>query len=157
MNAKIEVKELPEMKLAGITHTGEFDKTPGIYEKLFQWAGDKELLNNPNFKAVTIYHDNPKITQLTKSRWSVCITIDNDIATDGEVRQISIPKGKYAIGHFEITSESFPKAWESMPIWVIENGYKFKDGYYPPFEIFHNDYKTHPEQKFIVDICIPIE
>ena len=25
------------------------------------------------------------------------------------------------------------------------------------FEIYHNDHKTHPEQKFIIDICIPLK
>jgi AraC family transcriptional regulator len=36
----------------------------------------------------------------------------------------------------------------------VENGYKkaAKD----PFEIYHNNAQKHPENKFIVDFCIPI-
>lgn len=155
MNAQIEVKELPEMKLAGIMHIGKPQKIGNTYERLFKWAYSKGITNNHDFKAVTIYHDNPNITEASKVRQSACVTINGDFSADGETGKLVIQKGRFAIGHFEISPVQFPKAWESMCVWVIENGYYFRDGDY--FEIYHNDYRTHPQQKFIVDICIPIE
>jgi AraC family transcriptional regulator len=155
MNSQIEVKELPEIKLAGIMHIGKPEKIDNTYETLFKWAYSKGITNFPDFKAVTIYHDNPRITETSKVRQSACVTINGDFSTDGEISKLVIQKGRFAIGHFEISPVQFPKAWESMCVWVIENGYAFKDGDY--FEIYHNDSRTHPEQKFIVDICIPIE
>ena len=155
MNAQIEVEKLQEIKLAGIMHIGEFDRISNTYKKLFGWASQKGLLNSPNFKAVTLYHDNPKVTPTSKVRLSTCVTINEDIKAEGEVRQILIQAGNYALGHFEITADAFAKAWDSMCIWVVENGYSFRDGDY--FEIYHNDHRTHPEKKFIVDICIPVE
>ena len=88
-------------------------------------------------------------------RFSTCVTISENINPDGEIRQINLKKGIYAVGHFEVKAEEISKAWKSMCIWVIENGYKFRDGDY--FEMYHNDHRTHPEQKFILDICIPLE
>lgn len=156
MNANMEVKELSEIKLAGITSFGDFENTQSTYERLFGWAVEKELLNNPDLKVVTIYYDNPKVTEMSKVRHSECITVNNDFVAEGEISKISIPKGKYVTGHFEIPAgPSFQKAWDSVYLWVIENGYKFRDGSY--FELYYNDHRTHPEQKFIVDICIPIE
>lgn len=155
MNAQIEIKELEEVKLAGIMHIGNFSEIANTYEKLFQWASQKELLDKQNIKAVTIYHDNPKVTPMSKVRLSACVTINKDMNAEGEIRQILIRKGSYVIGHFEITADVFQKTWDSMCVWVIENGYDFRDGDY--FEMYHNDPKTHPEQKCIVDICIPIE
>lgn len=155
MNAQIEVKELPEIKLAGIMHIGEPNKIDNTYERLFKWAYSKGITNSPDFKAVTIYHDNPRITETSKVRQSACVTINGDISADGDIGKLAIQKGIFAIGHFEITPVQFQKVWESMCVWTIENGYTFRDGEY--FEIYHNDCKTHPEQKFIVDICVPIE
>jgi DNA gyrase inhibitor GyrI/AraC-like DNA-binding protein len=155
MNAQIEVKELPEIKLAGIMHIGKPDKIGNTYERLFKWAYSKGITNSCDFKAVTIYHDNPRITETSKVRQSACVTINEDFPEDGEIGKLIIQKGRFAIGHFEISPVQFQKAWESMCVWVIENGYSFRDGHY--FEIYHNDYRKHPEQKFIVDICIPIE
>ncbi|WP_103070382.1 AraC family transcriptional regulator [Aquimarina sediminis] len=155
MNAHIEVKKLQEIKLAGITHIGKFDEIGNTYERLFKWASQKRLLNSKNLKAITIYHDNPKVTQMSKVRLSTCITIDKDISAEGEVKPILIQSGHYAVGHFEITADLFQKAWDSMCVWVLENGYNFRDSDY--FEIYLNDHKTHPEQKFVIDICIPVK
>lgn len=155
MNAQIEVKELPEIKLAGIMHIGKPEKIANTYERLFKWAYSKGITNSPDFKAVTIYHDNPRITEASKVRQSACVTINGDFSAEVEIGKLVILKGRFAIGHFEISPVQFPKAWESMCVWVIENRYSFRDGDY--FEIYHNDYRTHPEQKSIVDICIPIE
>ncbi len=155
MNAQITVKELQEIKLAGIMHIGEFDKIGNMYQRLIEWGNKKEMLSLSDFKAITIYHDNPNITQISKVRYSACITINKEFKTEGEIRPLTIQRGNYVIGNFEIEAKDFPKAWESMCIWVLDNNYRFRDGDY--FEVYLNDHKTHPEQKFIVDICVPIE
>lgn len=155
MNSKIEVKHLQRMKLAGIMQIGEMAEIQQAYERLFNWAETKGLLKNTNLKAVTIYHDNPRITVESKVRQSACITVEKDTHPEGDIRKVEIEEGFYVIGRFEITPDDFKKVWDSMIIWVIESEYKFRDGDY--FELFHNDSRTHPEQKFIVDICIPID
>lgn len=40
-------------------------------------------------------------------------------------------------------------------IWLNKNGYKTTDR--NCFEIYYNDPKTHPENKFILDMCIPVD
>ncbi|GAA3634491.1 AraC family transcriptional regulator [Flavivirga jejuensis] len=155
MNARITVKELEEIKLASIMHIGEFDKIGNMYQRLMKWGHTKKVLPTSDFKAITIYHDNPNVTQISKVRYSACVRVSKDINAEGEIRPFTIPKGNYAVGNFEIEANDISKAWESMSIWVIENNYNFRDGVY--FEVYLNDHKTHPEQKFIIDICIPIE
>jgi AraC family transcriptional regulator len=48
----------------------------------------------------------------------------------------------------------FPNSWASLYAWMNTNGYKTTNQ--DPFEIYHNDYQTHPEKKFIVSMYIPI-
>jgi len=98
---------------------------------------------------------NPNVTEASKLRFSAGITINHDIKSEGEIRSINIPKGLYVTARFEIKAEEISTAWKSMCIWVIENNYEFRDSNY--FEIYLNDHKTHPEQKFILDICIPLQ
>lgn len=155
MNAQITIKELPAIKLASISHIGEFDEMGNMYQRLMEWGRQKKVLATSDFKAITIYHDNPNVTQASKLRFSACVTINQSIKADGEIRQLTLQKGIYVLGHFEVKAEEISKAWKSMSIWVIENGYEFRDGDY--FEMYHNDHRTHPAQKFIVDICIPLE
>ncbi|WP_420574545.1 AraC family transcriptional regulator [Kordia sp.] len=155
MNAQITVKQLQEIKLAGIMRIGAFEKIGESYQKLMEWGYNHHVLDTSNFKAITIYHDNPNITQISKVRHSACVTINKAIKAEGEIRPLAIQKGNYVIGNFTIDANEFPKAWKSLSVWIMENGYEFRDGDY--FEIYLNDHETHPKKKFIVDICIPIE
>jgi DNA gyrase inhibitor GyrI/AraC-like DNA-binding protein len=155
MNAKFEVKEMPALNLARISHLGDYEGIVGAYDKLFKWAGAKGLMNHPDFKAVTLYHDNPSVTEVSKIRQSACITVDDTVKGEGEVGIINTQKAKYAVGSFEIKVTEFENAWTSISIWVPENGYDFADGDY--YELYHNDHTQHPEKKFILDICVPVK
>lgn len=155
MNAQIVITQLQEIKLAGITQLGEFEKMEKMFQRLMEWGFSKQVLPQMGFKAITIYHDNPHVTQLEKVRFSACVTINKDVEAEGDIRPLSIEKGLFAVGRFEIKPDDFAMAWKNMTLWVIENGYEFRDGDF--FEIYHNVHKSHPEQKFILDICIPLE
>nr|MBP6557841.1 AraC family transcriptional regulator [Flavobacterium sp.] len=66
MNATIEIKELPKMDWAFITHIG-VDGLDTAYGKLLQWAIPKGLVGN-DLKMGRIYHDSFKITDPAKVR-----------------------------------------------------------------------------------------
>ena len=157
MNAKIEIKMMPEIHLASMRHVGAFDQIGLVYGKLFQWAGPKGLLANPNLKTATVYHDDPSVTDIEKLRQSACITVENPIQAEGEILPYTLKEGKYAVGRFEITDQEFEKAWNSMCVWVEENGYEEEELNGNYYELYHNNHMEHPERKFILDICIPVK
>ena len=68
---------------------------------------------------------------------------------------MTVEGGKYAVGRFEIPTEGFGEAWDSMCGWMANSGIMPGDGY--SFEIYHNDYREHPEKLHIFDICIPVK
>ncbi|TYA74605.1 AraC family transcriptional regulator [Seonamhaeicola marinus] len=155
MNAQIAVTQIEDLKLAAITGIGNFNEITSKFQKLFEWGHRNKILAHEDFKTITIYHDNPHVTDLSKVRYSACVTIRENFKAEGDIRPLTISEGDYAIGHFEIDSKEFSKAWKSMSNWVMENGYQFRDADY--FETYLNDYKDHPEQKHIINIFIPIE
>ncbi|MFS2342377.1 GyrI-like domain-containing protein, partial [Bacteroides thetaiotaomicron] len=83
------------------------------------------------------------------------IIVEGDVKGEGEIGNLVIPGGKYAVGHFELGTEDFEKAWNTMCKWFTESGYQQGDGC--TYELYHNSHRTHPENKHIVDICIPIK
>ncbi|WP_350287227.1 AraC family transcriptional regulator [uncultured Croceitalea sp.] len=153
MNAKIEVRETPKLKLAGVTHVG-VNGIENAFEKLARWAVPKGLLKNSEAKMGRLFYDSFKITAPNKVRMSVFLATDEPFETEGEIYRLTINSAKCIVGRFEITPGEFEKAWTSLFIWMNENGYK-KGGEHP-FEIYHNDYREHPEHKFLVDLYIPI-
>ncbi len=80
---------------------------------------------------------------------------DEPFKTEGEIHKSTIKEGTYILGRFEISSDGFKKAWSGLFIWINENGYKKAEG--NAFEIYHNDFREHPEKTFVVDMYIPIE
>lgn len=154
MNAKIEIKETPELNLAGITHIG-INGIENAFEKLTKWANSKGLLKDSEAKMGRIFYDSFKVTESNKVRMSIFLITNQSFETKGEVNRVIINKGKCIVGRFEITPNDFEKSWTGLFIWMNENGYK--KSVENPFEIYHNDFREHPENKFIVDLYIPIE
>lgn len=151
----IQIKEMPAMDLIYCRHVGAFDQIGNAYEKLMKWAGPRGLLHFPETKTLTVYHDDPSVTEIDKVRQSACITVNGEVKPEGEFGKMNIPCGKHAVGRFEIDPVGFEQAWKSMCLWLSESGYQPADA--NPYELYHNDHTQHPEGKFILDICIPVK
>ena len=154
MNANFEVREMPQLNLVGLTHIGIYN-VEQAFEKLIKWANSKNLMNDSNAKLGRIFYDSIKVTAPDKVRMSIFLVTDQPFETGGEITKLGIEKSRSIVGRFEISPDEFAKSWTGMFLWMNENGYKKSD--LNPYEIYHNDYREHPENKFIVDLIIPIE
>ncbi len=152
-NAKIEVKELPEIHLASVLSIG-VQNIDNAYNKLISWGISKNLFPRENVKMISVYHDSFKVTAPDKVRIHACMLLDEPIKNDGEIFPEILPKGRHIVGSYFITLDEFEKAWNALFLWMNENGYQFRRTF--PFEIYHNNFKEHPEKKCMVDFCIPI-
>lgn len=160
LEAQVEVRDFPDMTVAYVRHIGPYKGDEalfkGLYEKLFKWAGARDLLNVPGTQVLSVYHDDPEITDESKLRTSVCITVPQETKVDGEIGKMVIPGGKYAAARFEIRSDEFGDAWNAVcGGWLPDSGYQPDDR--PSFELSLNDPSTHPAGKFVVEICIPVK
>jgi AraC family transcriptional regulator len=124
------------------------------FQKLFVWAQKNQLTAQPNFRFYRIFHDSFKDTSPDKVRMSLGIPVPKPLEDTAEIKNRFFNSGKCMMGHFEISQEEFTFAWENMFQKFVEGG--FIKSATEPFEIIYNDYRTHPEKKSIVDICIPI-
>ena len=148
MKTNPEIKKVPRLDLATISHKGKMEAIGSVYNKLVKWATPKGLINEQT-RMVTIYHDSPKITDPNNLRMSACIVLNDPIELDGEVNLRILSPTKCIVSRLEITPFEFQQAWESSFAFMIENGYKKSE--IDPFEIYYNNAAEHPENKFIVD------
>lgn len=154
METKVVVKEMPDMQVIYCRHIGAFNEIHKAYGKLFQFAGLHGLIK-PGSHTVTVYHDDPSVTEISKVRQSACLVVDEDLKTEGEIGKMTIKGGKYVVGHFEIKVTEFEQAWNTMCAWFTESGYE--PGEDNPYEYYYCDPENHPEHKFVLDICIPVK
>ena len=160
LKANVEVKDIPEMHVAYVRHIGPYkgdtELFASLFNKLMTWAGPRGLLRFPETKVLTVYHDDPEITDESRLRTDACITVPPDTKVEGEIGKSTIPAGKYATAHFEITPDQYQDAWNAVyGGWLPTSGYQPADG--PCYELYLNQPKDHPEGKHIVDICLPVK
>jgi AraC family transcriptional regulator len=160
LETDVEVKDMPEMTIAYIRHIGPYQGDSGLFgelfNKMFNWAGPRDLLRFPETKVMAIYYDDPDITDDSKLRLDVCITVPSDTEVDGEVGKSTIPAGKYAIAHFEISPDQYGAAWNTVySAWLPQSGYQPADG--PCYELCSGDMESYAGDKHIVDICVAVK
>ncbi|MBN1782540.1 AraC family transcriptional regulator [bacterium] len=159
LEAKVEVKQLEPMTVAYVRHVGPYQGNEKLFEQLFEklmkWAGPRELVG-PDTRCLTIYHDNPDLTDDDKLRISCCITVPEQTVAEGEIGRMTIPGGRYAMAHFEIDPSQYGDAWNALyGGWLPESGYQPDDR--PCFELYEGHHEEHPEGKHVVNICMPVK
>ena len=160
LNAKVEIRELPEMEVAYVRHIGPYKNDAelfrGLFTRLMTWAGSKGLLDFPKTRVLAVYHDDPAITEEARLRVSCCVSVPPGTEVDGEIGRMTVPKGRYAMARFELVAGEYEDAWNAVfHDWLPESGWQCDDR--PCFELYHNNCDEHPEKKSLVDICVPVK
>jgi AraC family transcriptional regulator len=155
---KVNVTEREEVTVAYVRHVGPYAGDAGLFERLYgqlcQWAGPRGFMEGePEF--LSIYHDNPEITDEENLRISICLVVPEGTEAQGDINIMKVPGGKYAVGHFEIDVTEYGEAWSYIcGEWLATSGYEPDER--PCFEIMVNNPDEHPQGKHIVDIYEPV-
>ena len=157
----VHVLNLDALRLAYVRHIGPYQGDAALFEglisRLMAWAGPRGLML-PDTQMLSIYHDNPEVTDPAKLRVSMCITVPEGTEAEGEVGRMTLPAGTYAMARAEIvTPEQYSAAWEAFyGGWLPQSGYQPADG--PALEIYRSDPNDPACQgKHVVDLCLPVK
>jgi len=127
-----------------------------LFQELFVFATENNLIVLDETKVLTIYDDNPFITEEKNLRTSVAMTIPNNAAISerGSICLSSI-SGKFGVGHFELTAKEYGDAWRYMyQEWLFKDDGKVRDAV--PFELYVTDPPKNLKDKSFTNIYIPI-
>ena len=154
----VTVERIPALNVAYVRHTGRYqglaEVFAGLFTRLMAWAQPRGLVG-PESQILSVYHDNPSITEDDRLRVSVGITVPPEIETFGEVGQMEVDGGTYAIGHFELGEQDYPEAWYTLAGgWLPESGYEPDDRL--PYERYFIGRQAGDPNRQIVDICLPV-
>jgi AraC family transcriptional regulator len=155
MNLQVSVQKMPARHLAFLTHQGNPEKIGEKFQQLVSWSQSRLSWVRQPFSLMTIYHDSIKFTDPDKVRMSAFIELNQPIAFEDEVGHMQLPELHCLTAKVEVKIDEFEKLWTGMYVKMSHLGYRPSDD--APFEIYHNHYKDHPEQKFILTVCIPIK
>ena len=156
----VSIEELENQKIIYIRFRGsyvEFRKNSRkMFKELFEFATKNNLIDSDKTKVLTMYNDNPFITNEDNLRTSVAMTIPNDskVAESGNVCESTI-SGKFAVGHFEMSGKEYGDAWQYMyQEWLFKGKADPRDAI--PFEMYITEPPKNLKDKSLTDIYIPI-
>jgi AraC family transcriptional regulator len=92
---QVELITLPMLRVAAIQHRGDYQLTSKAFERLMTIAATTGLLT-PATRTIGIYHDDPASVPQDELRSTACITVSDDFAPSGELREARIEGGRYA-------------------------------------------------------------
>lgn len=153
------VENLPPMQVAYVRHTGPYAGDGAVFGRLIgqlmTWAGPRGLAT-PDAQLLSVYHDNPSVTDEDKQRVSMCLTVPEGTRADGEIGTMTLDGGPTARARFVLTSpEQYAAAWTWLySTWLPDSGYEPDDRV--PYEVYLNDPGQDPEGKHVVEIGLPV-
>lgn len=156
MKADVKIEKIEKMRVAYVRYMGPYagntELFSNLYSRLFAWAGPRGVDTRATY---VIYHDDPAVTEEKNLRVSVCTPIEDDVKVSGEICEMSIGGGEYAVGSFTVKPDEFGDAWNCMcGEWLPRSGYQPADS--APFERYGASCET-ADGRMKVDICIPVE
>lgn len=138
------------------TYIGFRKQSMSMVNQLFAYAKKHQIPNNEKHKVMTLYHDNPYITQEHQLRTSVALMVPHDFdnVNDDVVGNLKI-QGKYAIVHFHINRNEYGEAWNYAYFeYLFKSNEKARDSF--PIEMYISAPKKNSKDKSFTDILIPI-
>lgn len=160
-NPQITIETLDELNIIYIRFKGSYigfrKNSKAMFERLFQFASQHQLIIPNQTKVLTLYHDNPFITEEKNLRTSVAMTLPERarIIEQDEIGMTQI-SGKFGVGHFELSPKEYGEAWQYMyQEWLFKGKEKPRDAV--PFELYVTEPPKYFKDKSFTDIYIPIE
>lgn len=155
---ELTIQIVEPLKVLYTRYTGAYKGNSDLFSELFTKLycfADKSKLVNQETKWFVVYHDYSDLTAEEKLRLSVCMSIKNDVANQGEFGCMELAGGRYAVGRFLLGADKYQGAWNYMISgWLPDSGYLPDDRlcfeYYPPQE------KEDDHTRRVVEIFIPI-
>ncbi|MBN1440000.1 MAG: AraC family transcriptional regulator [Anaerolineales bacterium] len=153
----VEIKNLPEYRIAYFRHTGSYLDTGRNWQRLLAWVGKRGLsAARPLF--IGISQDDPETTEEDECRHDACVTLPAGFPETDEdgVRYTTIPAGRYGQYLFYDTIDKLAIAFRALyGEWLPQSGYELDER--PPLEINLNNPAEDPERKSKCLVCIPLK
>lgn len=152
-----QVKTLAPQPMVYLPLTGAYMSNDycKAWEKLWNLIREQNLFL-PDMEYICIYHDDPKVTEPTKLRTDVCLTIQGTASPQGEIGVKTIEGGKYAIFRYQGSYANLGAVYDTIYSKSLpENGYQL--GTSPGYEKYLNSPVDTAPENLLTEIYIPIE
>jgi AraC family transcriptional regulator len=153
----VQVKPLPAIPVIYVANLEGYsiEKICAAWNRLMKWGGTRGLLG-PQTRAIGVTFDDPLITAANRCRYYACLTVPGKVETGQRVSYMEIGAGLHALAHVTVTAQEISLVYHAMyGQWLPGSGLQPADR--PTYEIYLQTPDQHPEGKYELEVCIPVE
>ena len=148
----IETKKAIYIRLTGAYSELDFC---GAWGKLWAYVKENKLFS-AGIEHISIYHDDPKVTNSEKLRTDVCLVLPKPAEPKGEIGVKEIAGGKYAVFLYQGPYTNLGIVYDTIfAQWLPDSGYELRNA--PLYEKYINDPSRTEEAKLKTEIYIPLQ
>lgn len=148
----IETKKAIYIRLTGAYSELDFC---GAWGKLWAYVKENKLFS-AGIEHISIYHDDPKVTNSEKLRTDVCLVLPKPAEPKGEIGMKEIAGGKYAVFSYQGPYTNLGIVYDTIfAQWLPDSGYELRNA--PLYEKYINDPSRTEEAKLKTEIYIPLQ
>lgn len=156
----VDIKTMPELRVASVRHVGPYNLIGAAFQKLNQWAKDAGVLK-PYPTMMGVYWDDPGMVPTEQLRSDAAIVVPDDFPAPDESTGVvlqTLASGDYAMFlHSLYDMAEFPAVWEEVMMKEFPQAGRACDGERPCLEIYYTCCQCHPLKKVVVDIAVPVK
>jgi AraC family transcriptional regulator len=162
INSTLELKERIETRqpvkticysLQGDYLTCDYAKAWGAIMK----CASKYNLNPSECEYMTVYYDDPSVTEAGKQRADVCLATPVEIIPDDGVQTKEIYGGKFAVYLYKGPYQQLGSVYDTIfGKYIPDGGYKLDDSRIAMLEKYLNDPADTKPEDLVTEIYVPI-
>jgi len=151
----VEIKQMPQMRVATVRHVGPYNLIPQAFEKLGKIVDHLGVFTRPGVQMVALYHDDPDSTPPEQLRSDAGLVVPEGMALPDGLGEERIPAGRYAttthVGPYEQLGDVWARFFGE---WLPASGHRLGLGV--SYEIYRNDPTNVPKDQLRTDLYISI-
>lgn len=153
----VEIKQMPELRLATLRHTGPYNQIGEAFERLSRQLGPAAgPLFQLGAQMIALYHDDPEAVPTAELRSDAAISIPAGADMPQGLVEQRIPSGRYAAALHVGGYDRLGDAWARfMGEWLPASGERATPGVC--FELYLNDPSTTPKDQLRTEMYAPLE
>jgi AraC family transcriptional regulator len=150
----VQIKEMPELRVATVAHTGPYSRISEAFARLGQIAGGASLFG-PEAAMLGIFHDDPETTPASELRSEAGLVVSPLAKLPAELGERTLPAGRYATTTHVGPYEQLGDVWSRfMGEWLPRSGQRMADAV--SYEIYRNTPEDVPKEKLVTELYIPL-
>ena len=152
---KVEIAPFTGVRLAAVSHRGDYQEIGRAFERVYAWAGARGFIG-PATRSIGIYFDDPESVPLKDRRSEAGLVVASGATVDGEMHALEIPsllcasvlhKGPYA---------ELERPYRYLfREWLPKSGREPDD--HPCFEEYLNNPRELPPSEWLTRVYLPIK